>query len=156
MLRQDRRLGDILMDEGLLEPPVLMGALRSQIREIICTALTARSDRCVFRDRDIPEHSDVGFTTPVNALIREALFRATGFHRILDQIGPPSTAYSLTECAEEEIRTTGLTPPQVDLLPLFERHATIQQVCDASSLSDLDTCRLVWVLQTVGILARVE
>lgn len=134
-----------------------MGALRSQIREIICGALGASTGaRCLFRDQQVPDHRDVVFTTPVNALIREALFRVRGFHSILDRIGPPSTGYHLTDRAEEEVRTAGLTPAQLDLLPLFEQHATLQKACDLSPLPDIETCRLVWVLLTIGALARLE
>lgn len=156
MLRGNRRLGDVLLEEGLLEPPVLMGALRTQIREIMCAALSSPEGRWNFREQAVGRDGDIRFAVPVNALIREALWRTRGLHRILDEIGGPSTAYRLTDRAEEEVATAGLTPRQVDTLPLFAPHVTLAQICDRSTLADLDTCRLVWVLLTIGALSPVE
>jgi cell division ATPase FtsA len=156
MLRENRRLGAVLVEEGLLDKPSLMKALRTQVGEIACSALTAADGSSVFKEQPVSDNVDVGFVTPVNTLIHEALFGVDALHRILDEIGGPSAVYGLTERAEDEVGTIRLGQDEMDVLATFEPHASLEQTCSASQLSDFDTCRLIWVMLTVGALELFE
>ncbi|MFQ5768694.1 MAG: DUF4388 domain-containing protein [Acidobacteriota bacterium] len=156
MMKENRRLGEVLVDMGVLEKDRLADALRLQIREIICGLLSAAQGTFTFRKQAVSPPTGIGFSLPANALIRESLLRIQAFHRVLDEIGGLSAVYQLTEHQQEEIRTSGLSPEQADLVPLLDRPINLEQVCAASKLNDFDVCRLIWILLTIGAACRLE
>jgi hypothetical protein len=93
----------------------------------------------------------------VNALIREALFRVQGFHRVMDETGGTSAVYVLADNWRDEVATADLSRDQAASLAYFKDPCSLDQICDrATSLQDFDACRLVWVLLTIGALKRIE
>ena len=155
MPKEDRRLGEILVLEGLLDRDRVAEALRIQLHEILYRVLVHQQGQYAFHERSVPQE-DIGFTPSVNSLIREALFRITTFHRIMDEIGGLSAVYAKTERFDEEVASTGFSSFQRDILPLFEKGMSLEQLCLDATYDDFDVCRFVWVLLSIGALSRLE
>jgi hypothetical protein len=156
MLKENRRLGEILIETGLLEEARLKDALAVQVREIICRMLPAADGQFGFHAAAPMGHHAIGFNLQPNALIRESLLRVEGFHRVLDEIGGLTAIFQRTPLWEEEVAAAGLTAPQAEVLSLLDEPSTLLQVCSRSRLTDHATSRLIWVGLAIGALARLE
>lgn len=155
MLRENRRLGDVLMEQGAMDEKDIARALRMQVTEIVCRLLTLRAAEIGFRAQPVPDHRDVAYRTPINALIRASFFQVRDVHHVMDEIGGPSATVTPTALFTTEIASAGLRPEHVGLIPYLDEPREILQVCGHSDLPDFDTCRLIWVLLTVGALSRL-
>jgi len=155
MLRQNRRLGEVLVSRGTLDEKGLVRALRTQVTEIVCRLLTLRAAEIGFRTQPVPDHSDVAYRTPVNALIRASLFQVRDVHHVMDEIGGPTATVAPTALFATEIASSGLRPEHAALIPYLDEPREVVQVCSNSDLPDFDVCRLLWVLLTIGALSRL-
>ncbi len=155
MLRENRRLGEILVAQGALDEKGMVQALRTQVTEIVCRLLTLRAAEIGFREQPVPDYSDVSYGTPINALIRASLLQVRDVHHVMDEIGGPSATVAPTALFAAEIASAGLRPEHAALVPYLDEPREIVQVCGNSELPDFDICRLLWVLLTVGALSRL-
>jgi hypothetical protein len=156
MVRESRRLGEILVREKILDAGRVAAALRLQIREILCHALVVCQGRFHFAEQPVPPYDDVAFRMPVNSVIREALRGVAGFHRILDEVGGTGALFVAGERFQEETASASLDPNEIKELPLFHEPKPLAQLCSESRLPDFDTLRLVWILLAIGALSRME
>ncbi len=157
MVRESRRLGEILVREGMLTQAKVAEGLRFQITDILCHVLPIRDGDITFSEQPVPPHDDIGFRTPVNSLIREALFRVQAFHRIMEEVGGTSAVFVLSDSWRDEVATAGLSGEQERALDHLSEPCTLDQICERSEgMHDFDVCRLVWVLLTIGAIKRME
>ena len=148
MLKENRRLGEILVRDGLLDHKTLEEALRTQVCEILCRMLTLQGTQCSFREQAVSY--DIDFNFSINSLIREAFFQVNAFYRILDETRGLAATYTKSERFYQEIATAELPTQFSTILPLFDKPVSLHQLCLESAISDIDVCRLVWVLLTIG------
>lgn len=155
MLKGSERLGDVLVAERIFTESARGKALRAQVREILCRMLAPGNDRyAVVEGR--AEYEDIGFTTPVNSLIREALTRSRAVHLILEEIGGPAASFAPTEAFTGEVGSAGFSAAEQDTVTLFEKPVSLKQLCSRSALADFEVCRLAWILLTIGAVTRLE
>ena len=154
MLDEECRLGEILVDEGLLDQETLEEALRTQVCDILCRMLRLQGAQCSFREQTLAY--DIDFNFSVNSLIREAFFRVDAPYRILNETGGLAAAYAKSISFSDEIATVELPPQHSAILPLFDRPVSLRDLCLETDISDLDVCRLVWVLLSIGAITRLE
>lgn len=155
MLRDGRRLGEILIAQEHLDGAGVARALRVQIAEIVCRLLTLRSAEISFREQAVPDHGEVGFRTSINALIRASFFQVRDVHHVLDEVGGPNAVVTPTAEFSTELAATGLRLEHQELVPLLSEPREILAICAATDLPDFDVIRMVWVLLTVGALSRL-
>jgi hypothetical protein len=155
MLRDGSRLGEVLIAQGDMDAAGVAKALRVQITEIVCRLLTLRSAEIGFREQAVADHSEVGFRTEINALIRASFFQVRDVHHVLDEVGGPNAVVAPTATFAAELASTGLRPEQQELVPLLTEPREVLAICAACDLPDFDVIRMIWVLLTVGALSRL-
>jgi len=155
MLKGSQRLGDILVADGILTESALGEALRAQVLEILCRMLAPGNERYALVEGKV-EYEDIGFTMPVNAIIRAALTQSRAFHLILEEIGGPNASFAPVDTFAEEVASAGFTPAEHDTVALLEKQIGLRQLCARSGLADFAVCRLVWVLMTIRAVTRLE
>jgi hypothetical protein len=155
MLRDGTRLGEVLIAQGDMDAAGVAKALRVQVTEIVCRLLTLRSAEIGFREQAVSDHSEVGFRTPINALIRASFFQVRDVHHVLDEVGGPNAVVAPTDAFTDELASSGLRPEQRELVPLLTEPREILAICAACDLPDFDVIRMIWVLLTVGALSRL-
>jgi hypothetical protein len=143
------------MAHGDLDEKGVARALRAQVTEIVCRLLTLRSAEISFREQPVADHQEVGFRTPINALIRASFFQVRDVHHVLDEVGGPNAVVAPTAEFTAELATSGLRPEHQDLVPLLSEPREILAICAASDLPDFDVIRMIWALLTVGALSRL-
>ncbi len=155
MLQDNRRLGEVLVEQDILSAEEVARALRIQITEIVCRLLTLRSAAITFRHQPVPPQDDIAFRTPLNALIRASFFQVRDVHHIMDEVGGPASVVAPTAAFAAEAARCGLDPRHQELLAMLSEPQELMQLCRNSEVPDFDVCRLVWVLLTVGALSRL-
>ena len=126
-----------------------------QVTEIVCRLLTLRHADISFRHQAVDDHSECGFGTGVNALIRASFFQVRDVHHVLDEVGGPGAVVAPTAAFAGELAATGLRPEHEALIPLLGEPRDVLSICAESRLPDFDVLRLIWVLLTVGALSRL-
>ncbi|MFQ5669100.1 MAG: DUF4388 domain-containing protein [Acidobacteriota bacterium] len=155
MLKEKRRLGEILVRDGFLDARGLTEALRCQILEIFCRMLILRQGHVRFRAQAPMDHDRLLVHAP-NELIHQAFFRVRAFYTVLDDIGGLTATYRPTDRFFEELTTVKLPSDQNALIPHLEHPINLHRLCDKAPISGFDVCRLVWVLLVIGALSRLE
>lgn len=155
MLKGQQRLGDVLVGDGILSESILGEALRAQAREILHRMLAPGNDRRTSLQGEVT-NEDIGFTVPVNALIRGALIRSGAFHRILEGIGGPNSTFAPAGAFTAEVGSAGFTDAEQETVALFEKPIGLRQLCSRSPLTNFQACRLAWILLTIRAVTQLE
>jgi hypothetical protein len=149
-----RRIGALLCELGYLEPDGLMRALERQANTIVLNAIRYRTGSYTVEFTD--EFPQEIVTLPLNterlildgvqsieywSLISRGVAR---LDRILQQVpGADMRTYALE-----------LTDDENHVLNLLAEPGTIEDICARSYLSNFITCRTVWALLTVNLIAE--
>ena len=155
MLKRQQRLGDVLTADGILSESILGKALRAQAREILHRMLAPGSDRHASLRGEVA-YEDIGFTVPVNALIRGALIRSGAMHRILAEIGGPNARFAPAPAFAAEVGNARFSDAEYDTVALFGKPIGLRQLCARSPLTDFQVCRLAWILLTIRAVTRLD
>ncbi len=86
-------------------------------------------------------------------LIFEGIRRTQAWSRIYRGIGDIHSVLFPTSDVEILLKLE-LTDEEQEILSHVNGRATVEQICQGSYLSNLETCRILWALQVLGVIRR--
>jgi hypothetical protein len=134
-----RRLGTILVELGALEPEDVFGWSTGEY-ELVMTE---------------PGSDDVvtlNFST--ENLILEGIRRTLAWSRIFRGIGGDLASVPAPTGASDALLRIELTEEEQEVLARVNGRATIEDICQVSYLTNLETCRVLWALMVLGIVRK--
>jgi hypothetical protein len=151
LIRPGRRLGAILVESGALEPEELLPAVELQVREILLEVFTwTRGEYELVMSE--PGFEDVVILSfPMENLILEGIHRIRAWSRIQGGIGGIDAVPFPTGDTELRLKID-LSDEEQEVLSHVDGRATVEQICQVSYLSNLETCRILWGLQILGVI----
>jgi Domain of unknown function (DUF4388) len=154
LIAPGRRLGTILVELAALEPEDLIGAVEHHVREILLDVFTwtAGEYELVMTD---PGHEDViALTMSTEALILDGIRRTRAWSRIFAGIGGDLEAVPMPTGNNDALLRVELTDEEQEILAHVNGRASVEQLCQVSYLSHLETCRVLWALMVLGVVRR--
>jgi hypothetical protein len=154
LIAPGRRLGTILVELGAIEPEDLIGAIEHHVKQILLDVFTwTRGEyELVMTEPGKDDVVTLNFST--ENLIVEGIRRTRGWSRIWKGVGGDIESVPMPTGNNEAVLRVELTEDEQEVLSHVNGRATIEQICQVSYLSHLETCRVLWALMLLGAVRR--
>jgi hypothetical protein len=149
-----RRLGTILVELGALEPEDLIGAIEHHVKEILIDVFTWTHGEYELVMTDPGPDDVVTLNLSTEALILEGIRRTRAWSRIFRGIGGDLDSMPVPTGNTDVLLKLELSEEEQDVLSHVTGRATLEQICQASYMSNLETCRVLWALMVLGVLKK--
>jgi hypothetical protein len=151
-----RRLGAILVEQGILSPKDLVRAVVEHTQEVIYSLFGWTEGR--YRFEEHPEATAEAITLRMSTpnIILEGIRRIESWSRIDHAVGGIDARYEKGPAGDEVVAELTLTDDQWDLLGALSTPAMVGDICDASRLPDFEVCRYLWAFRVIGAARRVD
>lgn len=149
-----RRLGKILVELGALEPEDLIGAIEHHVKEILLDVFTWATGEYELVMTEPGKDDVVALNLSTETLILEGIRRTRSWSRIYRGIGGDWESVPMPTGNQEAVLRLELTEEEQEILAHVNGRATVEQLCQVSYLSNLETCRVLWALMVLGAVRR--
>jgi hypothetical protein len=153
MIRPGRRLGTVLVEMGALEPEDLLPAVEQHVKEILLDVFTWTRGEYVLIMSEPGLDDVVTLNFSMENLILEGIRRTRAWGLIYRGIGTIDSVPVPTG-STEVLHKLELTDEEQEVLTHVTGRASVEQICQVSYLSNLETCRILWALQVLGVIRR--
>lgn len=150
-----KRLGAVLVEQGVLPGKDLIGAVVEHTQEIIYGAFLWTEGQ--YRLQETPP-SPEAITLKINTpdIIMEGIRRIEAWSRIDRAVGGLSARYERAADFEERVRTMRVPPERMAVLRALETPRDVEALCAASEMPDFEVCRTLWALRVIGLVVRLD
>jgi hypothetical protein len=154
LIAPGRRLGTILVELGALEPEDLLGAIEHHVKEILLDVFTWSTGEYELRMTEPGKDDVIALNLPTETLILEGMRRTRSWSAIFRGMGSDFDGVPMPTGNQEPLLKVELSEEEQELVAQVNGRATIEQICQVSYLSNLETCRLLWAMTVLGVLRR--
>ena len=154
LIAPGRRLGTILVELGALEPEDLIGAVEHHVKEILLDVFTWSTGEYELVMTEPGQDDVIALNLSTEALILEGIRRTRAWSRIFRGIGGDIESIPVPTGRTEAILRLDLSEEEQEVLSHVNGRATIEQICQVSYLSNVETCRVLWALSVLGVVRR--
>jgi hypothetical protein len=151
MVRPGRRLGAILVELGALQGEELIPAVEHQVKEILMDVFTWTHGTYELVIKDLDPENVVTLNISTENLILEGIRRVRSWSQLMRGLGDISVVFARAGGADYKLE---LSPEEQEVLAQVSGRSTIEQICEVSYLGHFETCRILWGLLVLGVLAR--
>jgi hypothetical protein len=144
-----RRLGTVLVEMGALEPLDLLPVMQQHVKELLLDVLTWAHGEYELIPGEIGFEDVVILSFPMENLILEGIRRTRAWSLVSRGIGDINSVPVPTGNTEVLLKL-GLTDDEQHVLTHVNGRASVEQICQVSYLSNLETCRILWALRVLG------
>jgi hypothetical protein len=154
LIAPGRRLGTILVELGAVEPEDLIGAVEHHVKEILLDVFTWSTGEYELVMTEPGREDVIALNLSTESLIVEGIRRTRAWSRIFRGIGGDIESIPVPTGHTEALLRVELTEEELDVLSHVNGRATVEQICQVSYLSNLETCRVLWALSVLGVVRR--
>jgi hypothetical protein len=151
MIRPGRRLGAILIEMAALDPEELIPAVEHQVKEILLELFTWTHGSYELVIKDVDPESVITLNVATENLLLDGVRRVRSWSQLMRGLGDIGTVLARTGNPDPKLE---LSTEEQEVLAQVNGRSTVEQICDVSYLSHFETCRILWALQVLGIVAR--
>ncbi len=149
-----KRQGVAFVEKGVLAPRDIVAAVAEQVQEIVIGLFEADGTYS-FEAAPAPARELSVVQRKTADLVMEAARRIRGWSRLRAVLGDLSQLVRLRDDADQRVLEINLTREELGLLAVLDETMTVEDVCAASSVTDIVTCRFLFGLWAAGALDRV-
>jgi hypothetical protein len=154
LIAPGRRLGTILVELGALEPEDLIGSVEHHVREILLDIFTWKTGEYELVMTEPGQEEVIPVNLSTEGLILEGIRRTRSWSRIFRGVGGDIEAVPVPTGSTETLLRLELSDEEQEILTHVNGRATVEQLCQVSYLSHLETCRVLWALMVLGAIRR--
>jgi hypothetical protein len=150
-----KRLGAILVEQGVLTPKELVKAVIDHTQEIIYGAFQWTEGHYRLEEGAASAESiTLRMSTP--DIILEGIRRIESWSRIERGVGGLAAQYQRAEDYERVLAEMTLSFEKLSLLTNLHGIRTVEEVCADATLPDFEACRALWAFRVIGAVFRVD
>ena len=150
-----KRLGTILVLQGILQPNDLYHLVLEQIKEIVFSLFEWTEGTFEFTRGAMAEKEVIVLNIPMPDLIISGIPRISRWSIIQRALPSLEAVYRKKEGWSPIVRTMSLTREIEALADLFDRPRTLDETLKISTIGDFETCRTVWGFLVVGVIEEI-
>jgi uncharacterized protein DUF4388 len=150
-----KRLGAVLVEQGVLAPKELVRAVVEQTQEIIYGAFQWTEGQ--YRLQPGPASAEaitLKISTP--EMILEGIRRIESWTRIQRAVGGLEAQYERAATYEDVLRAMTLSFEKLSLLTNLNAPANLETICQGSTLPHFEVCRTLWAFRVIGVVHRLD
>ncbi len=146
-----RRLGDFLIDYGVISAKELEREVRAQIEAVVFELLSWSEGFFRFEDGGTPEHEGSIAQISTESLLMEGARRIDEWSRIADRVPSLQCVPVLAPVSEDSAPRMDLLPGEWEVLTMIDGTKDLRQISEALLRSDFDVARIVYGLVSTGV-----
>jgi hypothetical protein len=155
-VEKGRRLGALLVDEGVLEPKELVPSVVGQVRAIILGLFRRTETWYRFKDEELPGKETITLDMPVSQLVIDGVQYVESWRRVSKGVGSLDAVYRRRTDSASDWGRLDLNDGVSELLDMLKQPVSVDHICTHASLPDFDACRYLWAFRCLGWIERVE
>ncbi len=151
--RRECRLGQMVVELGLLRPEDMEQAVSDQMREIVFSVFQWTRGEYRFEGVTRPVGDDpITIKLSAGDLVLGGIRRIRSWYRVREAIGGLDTRYRVTDRLEAVTQGMSLSLEEWNFLSLFDTPVSLVQICEASAIKDFEITHLIWAFLVLGAL----
>jgi len=155
-IRPGRRLGTILVELSAIESEDLLSSLEHHVKEMLLDVFTWTTGEYELAMSEPGKEDVITLNFSMENLILEGVRRIRSWSRIYRGIGGDFSAVPVPTGNTEVLLKLELSEEEQEVLSHASGRATFEQICQVSYLTNIETCRILWALQVLGVLRREQ
>lgn len=153
--KANRRLGQILVDEGYLEAKVLENFIQDQINDTLFDLFRWEEGELRFEPDELCEDEDIGISVSVENIIMEASRRLELWSRIRQKIPSLETRFIMAGAPGDKSMEIHLKPKEWMLLCFLHGGRTVRELVEVTGYNDFDTAKILYGMYSAGLIEKV-
>ena len=154
-VNESKRLGTVLVLDGIIQPNDLYQAVIEQIKEIVYGVFDWDNGTFDFQPGSLPEKEVITLNLSAPDLIMNGMQRVWRWSWVRQALPALDMVYRKREGWTPVVRKMTLSREMEAILDLFDRPRTLEEVLQKSALSNFETCRLIWTFMILGIVEEI-
>lgn len=153
--KADRRLGQILVDEGYLESKVLEDFINEQINDTLFDLFRWEEGQLRFEPEETCDEEDIGVAVSVENVIMETSRRLELWNRIREKIPSLDTEFTMASGPGDKSMEIHLKPQEWMLLCHMHGGRTVRELTELSGYNDFETARILYGMYAAGLIEKI-
>jgi hypothetical protein len=151
-----RRMGALLVAEGVLEPRDLMSAVIGQVRSIILGLFKRTESWYGFKNDQPPRKESLSLDLPIAELVLDGLSLIESWRRVSKGVGDLDAVYRLAPASAADRSRVNLDSGPAEILEMLQEPMPVRELCAQVSLDGFDTCRYLWAFKVLEWIEPAE
>jgi len=153
--KADRRLGQILVDEGYLDAKVLENFIQEQINDTLFDLFRWEDGQLRFEPDELCEDEDIGISVSVENIIMESSRRLELWGRIKQKIPTLETEFVMASAPGDKSMEIHLKPKEWMLLCYLHGGRSVSDLVRMTGYNDFDTAKILYGMYSAGLIERI-
>jgi len=153
--KANRRLGQILVDEGYLDAKVLESFIQDQINDTLFDLFRWEDGELRFESGETCEEEDIGISVSVENIIMESARRLELWNRIRQKIPSMDTRFIMASAPGDKSMEIHLKPKEWMLLCFLHGGRTVRELVELTGYNDFDTAKILYGMYSAGLIERL-
>ncbi len=149
-VRPGKRLGSLLVSEGILPAEALPHVVLGQVREIVLDLFRIARASYRFVEEAPAVTETITFEVPEAQWILDGIEGVASWLRVARGVGPLDVCFESVDGHEESLRTLDLDTGSLELLAMLRHPKSLEEICASSELPDIAICRRLWAFRLLG------
>ena len=154
--KAERRLGQILVDEGYLEGRVLESFIQEQINDTLFDLFRWEEGELRFEPEETCDDEDIGISVSVENIIMEASRRLELWSRIKQKIPSMDAEFIMASTPGDKSMEIHLKPREWMLLCYLHGGRSVRELADLTGYNDFETAKILFGMHAAGLIERME
>lgn len=153
--KADRKLGQILVDEGYVEGPVLEAYIREQISDALFDLMRWEEGELRFDSDELRADVDLGLTVTIEAVLADSGRRLETWSKIKDKIPSMDTRFAMSENPGQKPADIHLKPREWMLLCYLHGSRSVRELVELTGYNDFETAKILYGMYAGGLIRKV-
>jgi hypothetical protein len=153
--KSNRKLGQILVDEGYLEADVLEGFIGEQIADALFELLRWEEGELRFEPDESCADVDLGLSLPVDQAVADAEKRLEAWDKIREKIPSMDTRFAMSSSPGQKPMDIHLKPREWMLLCYLHGSRSVSELVELTGYNDFDTAKTLYSMFVGGLIEEV-
>ncbi len=153
--KADRKLAQILVDEGYLEADVLENVVRELIADVLFDLMRLEEGELRFESDAPCTDAELGLSIPVDTILADADERLEVWRRIRERIPSGDTRFAMAAEPGEKPADIQLKPREWMLLCFLHDGRSVDELVEQTGYNDFDTAKTLYDMYCEGLIVKV-
>ena len=153
--KADRKLGQILVDEGYLDADVLEEFIAAQVTDALFEMLRWDEGELRFEAQEECGDVDLGLSLPVDVAVADAEKRLEAWAKILEKIPSMDARFAMSSTPGQKPTDIHLKPQEWMLLCYLHGSRSVDELVELTGYSDFDTAKTLYGMYVGGLIEKV-
>ncbi|QQR73740.1 MAG: DUF4388 domain-containing protein [Holophagales bacterium] len=150
-----RRLGELLVERGVLSPAAVYRAIREQAEAIVWSLFSWEEGVVAFSIGEAAPHEAVRILVPMRQVIVQGIRRAPNAKTLIAKLGRKETLFSPCYRVEDLVEIA-LDEREFQLLSMVNGRRSVFELCTQGPLSPAENGKLLYAYSVLNLVRRSE